>query len=316
MRGAGGGNERQDRQRSRIDPMHYLIGDLQGCCDAFERLLADIGFSPSRDQLYVLGDLVNRGPSRWPCCGACAAWAAPRAACWATTTCTCWPWPHGARPRAPQRHARRRSWTRPTARPCSTGCAAAAGARSAQGWLMVHAGVLPQWDAAQTLRWPPRSRRCCAGRDLGEFLPRMYGNEPARWSDALKGAARLRVVVNVLTRMRFCAADGALDFKHQGRRRRRARPGFALVRRARAGAPPATPIAFGHWSTLGLVYRADLLALDTGCVWGGALTAVRVDGGRREVLQVGCEPAASPRVEEWRPATTSEAWGSGLTQQS
>jgi bis(5'-nucleosyl)-tetraphosphatase (symmetrical) len=121
----------------------------------------------------------------------------------------------------------------------------------------------------------------------------MYGNEPARWSNALAGADRSRFVINVLTRIRFCSEDGTLDFKSkEGAAAAPAglRPWFTVPGRRTEG----TPIAFGHWSTLGLIDRADLLAIDTGCVWGGSLTAVRVDGGRREVIQIRCEQAQRP----------------------
>ncbi len=133
--------------------------------------------------------------------------------------------------------------------------------------------------------------------DLPDFLQVMYGNEPSQWRDDLSGHDRLRFIINVLTRMRFCTADGAAGPEDQGRRRRRPPkatcPWFDVPGRRTAG----VPIAFGHWSTLGLIERTDLLALDTGCVWGGALTAVRVDGGRREVVQVHCARGAERRVE-------------------
>ncbi len=133
--------------------------------------------------------------------------------------------------------------------------------------------------------------------DLGDFLGTMYGDEPTRWDDALQGALRLRLIVNVLTRIRFVSADGTLDLK---------------TKEGAAGAPPGmlpwfdapnrrtlgTPIAFGHWSTLGLLNRSDLVGLDTGCVWGGRLTAVRLhghsNGADREVIQVDCEAAQRP----------------------
>jgi bis(5'-nucleosyl)-tetraphosphatase (symmetrical) len=131
------------------------------------------------------------------------------------------------------------------------------------------------------------------GRALADFLPLMYGNEPARWSDTLQGADRWRHVINVLTRIRFVHADGTLDFKvKEGAADAPTGlvPWFEAEERQSAG----TPIAFGHWSTLGLIDRPDLLATDTGCVWGGSLTAVRVDGGRREVLQIACSQACVP----------------------
>jgi bis(5'-nucleosyl)-tetraphosphatase (symmetrical) len=131
------------------------------------------------------------------------------------------------------------------------------------------------------------------GPGLHDFLTVMYGNEPARWRDDLQGADRWRFVINVLTRVRFVGADGTLDLKTKDNALQ-APPGlmpwFEVPERRSAG----EPVAFGHWSTLGLVNRPDLLALDTGCVWGGQLTAVRVDGGRREVTQVDCKQAQAP----------------------
>ncbi len=161
------------------------------------------------------------------------------------------------------------------------------------GWLCVHAGLLPAWDTAQTLALAAEVQALLRGPGLAEFLPLMYGNRPERWDDALQGPDRWRVVINTLTRIRFCRADGSLDFKTK-EGAAAAPPGhhpwFEMPGRRSAG----EPIAFGHWSTLGLVSRPDILSLDTGCVWGGALTAVRVDGGRREVQQVPCPQAQRP----------------------
>lgn len=273
--------------------MHYLIGDLQGCCDAFDRLLDDIGFSPSRDSLHVLGDLVNRGP---------ASLATLQRLQGLGNAAHCLLGNHdlhllavaeGVRPlhksdtlrqvlMSPQREAWL-DWLRQRCRLADT----------AHGWLLVHAGVVPQWDATQTLALAAEVQQLLAGPDLPGFLRVMYGNEPARWHDDLAGPARWRFVINVLTRLRFCSADGTLDFKTKDGADA-APPGlmpwFEVPDRRSAG----QPIAFGHWSTLGLRNQPDLLALDTGCVWGGALTAVRVDGGRREVFQVACEQAQTP----------------------
>jgi bis(5'-nucleosyl)-tetraphosphatase (symmetrical) len=121
----------------------------------------------------------------------------------------------------------------------------------------------------------------------------MYGNEPRRWHSDLQGADRWRFAINVFTRIRFCGDDGTLEFQTKdgaGAAPPGFRPWFEVPGRRTEG----TPIAFGHWSTLGLIDRPDLLALDTGCVWGGRLTAVRVDGGRREVVQVRCDQAQAP----------------------
>jgi bis(5'-nucleosyl)-tetraphosphatase (symmetrical) len=273
--------------------VHYLIGDLQGCCDAFERLLAEIGFSPSRDTLTVLGDLVNRGPRSLAVLQRMRALGAAAEALLGNHDLHLLAVAQGVRPEhatdtlheildSPEREAWL-EWLR--ARPL---------ALERHGWLCVHAGVAPQWTALQTLALAAEVHALLRGPDLADFLPRMYGNRPEHWSDDLQDSERWRFVINVLTRIRFVdAKDGALDFKvKEGADA--APPGlvpwFEAPRRASAG----TPIAFGHWSTLGLIDRPDLLSIDTGCVWGGSLTAVRVDGGRREVVQVRCEPAQRP----------------------
>ncbi len=180
-----------------------------------------------------------------------------------------------------------------------------------EGWLVVHAGVAPQWDRDQTLALAAEVEAVLRGPGAGEFLAVMYGNEPACWSPALDGPDRLRYVVNVLTRIRFCDADGCLDF-HAKAGADAAPAGYAPWFKVPGRRTLGQPVAFGHWSALGLVNRPDLLALDTGCVWGGSLTAVRVDGGRRDVAQVplpaaaptgrrqACRPA-SPRIESFAP---------------
>jgi bis(5'-nucleosyl)-tetraphosphatase (symmetrical) len=137
------------------------------------------------------------------------------------------------------------------------------------------------------------------GPHLVEFLSQMYGNEPDRWNEGLTGAARLRVIVNALTRLRFCTPAGVMDLKASGGLQD-APPGtlpwFDVPGRRTIG----TPIAFGHWSTLGLLRRPDLLSLDTGCVWGGCLSAVRLApaGGAHELIQVECEQARRPGASD------------------
>ena len=131
------------------------------------------------------------------------------------------------------------------------------------------------------------------GPDLVDFLSQMYGNEPAQWDDSLKGADRLRVIVNALTRLRFCTPEGVMDLKASGGLKD-APPGylpwFDVPGRKTAG----TPIAFGHWSTLGLLQRPDIISLDTGCVWGGCLSALRLGADGHELIQVQCEQAQAP----------------------
>ena len=275
--------------------MHYLVGDIQGCASALDRLLDEIAFSPSRDRLYVLGDLVNRGS------GSLATLRRLRGL-GAAATCVLgnhdW---HllavaaGVRPRhrsdtlddildAPDREDWL-AWVR-TRRM----------AVHEQGWLMLHAGVVPQWDLATTLELAAELEQNLRERPPREFLATLFGNEPARWSDSLDGDARLRFTLNTLTRIRFVADDGTLEFQTKDGADAAPpgfRPWFDVPGRRTAG----VPIAFGHWSSLGLVDRKDLLGLDTGCVWGGQLTAVRIDGDRRERFHIECAPAQRPRKQ-------------------
>jgi bis(5'-nucleosyl)-tetraphosphatase (symmetrical) len=272
--------------------MDFLIGDVQGCDDALARLLDRIGFSPSRDHAVLLGDLVNRGPQSLAVLRRVHAMGAAVSCLLGNHDLHLLAVAHGVRRahrsdtlddilQAPDRDA----WidwlrTRPLA-------------LMRQGWLCVHAGVVPAWDARQTLGLAAEVQALLAGPDLPGFLQVMYGNTPARWDPGLRGADRWRFVINVLTRIRLCTPDGSLDFATKGPPDTAPpghRPWFDMPGRRSAG----QPIAFGHWSTLGLLQRSDLLGLDTGCLWGGALTAVRVDGGRREVLQVACPRQRQP----------------------
>jgi bis(5'-nucleosyl)-tetraphosphatase (symmetrical) len=272
--------------------MNYLIGDLQGCCDALERLLQRLDFSPSRDRLWLLGDLVNRGP---------ASLATLRRLQGLGSAATCLlgnhdlhllAVAHGVRPahrsdtlqpllQAPDRDTLL-DWLRQQRL-----------AVFEAGWLMVHAGVVPQWSRDDTLAAAAEVEAVLRGPALPDFLRAMYGNEPARWSADLAGHDRLRFTVNVLTRLRFCAADGTMDFKTKdgaGAAPAGFLPWFDVPGRRTAD----TPVAFGHWSTLGLLNQPMLLGLDTGCIWGGQLTAARVDGTAREIIQVDCEQAQRP----------------------
>jgi bis(5'-nucleosyl)-tetraphosphatase (symmetrical) len=153
------------------------------------------------------------------------------------------------------------------------------------GWLMVHAGVLPQWTIEQTLSLAREAGAVLAGPHWIEFMRDMYGNQPASWDEHLTGSDRLRVIINALTRLRFCTTAGTMEFAtKEGLDHAPAgyMPWFDVPGRRSAG----TPIVFGHWSTLGLIDRPDLLAIDTGCVWGRQLSAVRLHD--RRLVQIDC----------------------------
>jgi bis(5'-nucleosyl)-tetraphosphatase (symmetrical) len=271
----------------------YLIGDVQGCDAALARLLEKIDFSPSRDTLYLLGDLVNRGPDSAGVLRRLMAMG-PSAHCLLGNHDLSLLAVAHAR-RAPHRNDTMDSvllapdrdamldWLRHQRM-----------AIHAQGLLMVHGGVLPQWDVAQTLQLAGEVEAVLRGPQLIDFLSHMYGNEPAQWNDRLSGADRLRVIVNALTRLRFCTAEGVMDLRTSGGLKD-APPGyfpwFDVPDRKSAG----TPIAFGHWSTLGFLSRPDVISLDTGCVWGGCLSALRLQpSGAHELVQVQCEQAQKP----------------------
>jgi bis(5'-nucleosyl)-tetraphosphatase (symmetrical) len=272
--------------------MIYLLGDLQGCRDPLARLLDEVAFSPSRDHLYVLGDLVNRGPDSLGVLRRLKSLGSSATCLLGNHDLHLLGVAHGVRKlhkgdtvsdilEAPDREDWLH-WLRHRRM-----------AVQAHGWLMVHAGVVPQWDAAQTLAVAAEVETLLQGPDLADFLPLMYGKQPERWRDDLQGVDRWRCAINSLTRLRFCQADGTMDFEVKDGAAEAPSglmPWFEVPERR----THSTPVAFGHWSTLGLINRDDLLSLDTGCVWGGQLTAVRVDGDSREVIQVDCEQAQKP----------------------
>jgi bis(5'-nucleosyl)-tetraphosphatase (symmetrical) len=272
--------------------MHYLIGDLQGCCDAFERLLAVIGFSPSRDRLHVLGDLVNRGPGSLAVLQRLQGYGASAGYLLGNHDLHLLAVAAGVRP-PHKRDTLVQILDHPQREALLDWLCHGRLADSAEGWLLVHAGIVPQWNSERTLALANEVETMLRGPALREFLPQMYGNQPVRWDESLEGVDRLRFIVNALTRIRFCSADGTLEFDNK-ESADTAPPGFKPWFEHPGRASAGEPIAFGHWSTLGLINRPDLLSLDTGCVWGGQLTAVRVDGGRREVVQVPCSQHQAP----------------------
>jgi bis(5'-nucleosyl)-tetraphosphatase (symmetrical) len=270
----------------------YLIGDVQGCDAPLGRLLEKIAFSPSRDTLYVLGDLVNRGPESVQVLRRLMALGDAARCLLGNHDLSLLAVAHGHRSphardtmdavlQAPDRSVLL-DWLRhlPIA-------------MRDHGLLMVHAGVLPQWDADQVMALAGEVQQALRSADVDGFLAEMFGNLPDRWDDALQGMDRLRVVVNALTRMRFCTPAGVMQLKASGAPDRAPEgtlPWFMVPGRR----TQADVVAVGHWSTLGVVLRPNLLALDSGCVWGGCLSALRFDpqdSARHELIQVDCEQA-------------------------
>lgn len=275
---------------------YYLIGDVQGCNDALGRLLSLLDYSASRDTLYLLGDLVNRGPDSGGVLRRLMALDGAARCVLGNHDLHLLAVAQGVRPTraddtldevlgAPD-SAALVTWLRQ--QPL---------ALFEHDCLMVHAGVLPQWSVNRTLRLAAEVETELRGPDCREFLRDMYGSQPTRWSKDLLGADRTRVIVNALTRMRFCSAEGEMEFRvKEGATAAPVgyMPWFDVPGRKTA----QVSVAFGHWSTLGLVQRERLLGLDTGCVWGGCLSAVELhaDGRFGQPVQLKCPQAQVPGV--------------------
>lgn len=267
---------------------NFAIGDVQGCFDELQALLDRVGFDAQHDRLWFVGDLVNRGPKSLEVLR----------------------FVKGLDDRAvvvlgnhdlhlvAQFEGIERTRADDTFRDVL-------GAPDAKGlvdwlrgrpmmhvegaWAMVHAGLLPQWDIARAQALAREVESALRAPDYRDFFAHMYGSKPERWSDGLSGWDRLRVIVNAMTRMRFCTPDGAMEFRASGRD---APAGYQAWFEGRGD---EAALVFGHWSALGLVLRPRLAALDTGCVWGGPLTALRLED--RWVAQVP-SPGYQPIKEE------------------
>lgn len=262
----------------------YAIGDVQGCEQELRALLKKVSFSADRDRLWFVGDLVNRGPRSLETLRLVHALRDNAVIVLGNHDLHLLALACGA-------HRRRKSDTLDAVLAASDrdsllawlgGCplAYAEGAD-----LMVHAGIVPQWSVATTLELSEE-----VGAALREDPPalftHMYGDEPERWDARLSGYERLRFTINVLTRMRLCTADGRIDVALKGAPPEPPsllRPWFEQPARQSRTAR----VIFGHWSALGLVQRAGIVGLDTGCVWGGALTAYDLDAPRAP-LSVPC----------------------------
>ena len=276
----------------------YLIGDIQGCDAALAALLQKVEFSPSRDTLYLLGDLVNRGPASASVVRRAMAGGDAIRSLLGNHDLHLLAVAEGVRKMhradtlddllAASDRAAMLDWLRhqPLAYRLQHG---------QQQLLLVHAGVLPPWSAADTMARAAEVEAHLRGPDLRGFLSQVFGNTPDEWRDDLQGIERLRVIVNALTRLRFCHPDGRMDFDAKEGAARAPEgllPWFDLPGRRTAG----QTVAFGHWSTLGWIDRPRLLSLDTGCVWGGCLTAVKLGAtaAENERIDVECEQAQVP----------------------
>jgi bis(5'-nucleosyl)-tetraphosphatase (symmetrical) len=249
----------------------YAIGDVQGCFDELRALLARVGFNCAHDKAWFVGDLVNRGPKSLEVLrfvkelGACAVVVLGNHDLHLITQFEGFERQRGDDTLEEVLGA-------PDARELVDWLRTRPLMHVENGWAMVHAGLLPQWTIDAALALAKEVETALRAPDYRDFLSNMYGGKPVRWEQSLSGWDRLRVIVNAMTRMRFCAPDGTMEFHTKG-----ARPpaGYLPWYEARTAAEPA--IVFGHWSQLGLKLNERVAALDTGCVWGGSLSALRLE---------------------------------------
>lgn len=272
----------------------FAIGDLQGCYKEFRRLLDLIHFDRANDRLWLVGDIVNRGPDSLAILRFVKGLDDAIIMVLGNHDLHLLMVAEGCVKlhrddtlqdilNAPDRDELFH-WLRHQRLLHVEG-----------NYVMVHAGLLPSWSVAQAALLAQVVERALRSGDFHKFCAHMYGNQPDRWDDDLEGYPRLRVIINAMTRMRVCTPDGKMNFAHKG-----------LVQDIPAGYLPwfevpnrasrEAIIVCGHWSALGLQMRNNLVALDTGCLWGGSLTAVRLED--RKVFQVSC--AAGEGTRRWQ----------------
>jgi bis(5'-nucleosyl)-tetraphosphatase (symmetrical) len=268
----------------------YAIGDIQGCHSSLMDLIDQIGSVSDHPKYIFVGDLINRGPNSLATIRTIQSLGDRAKALLGNHDLHLLAVAYGIRKShpsdtiqeildAPDRESIL-NWVRH--QPLAI---------LEANHLLVHAGVLPQWDLQQTLALAQEFEAVMRGPDWLDFLTHMYGNMPDRWNDDLQGNDRLRCIVNAMTRIRFCTGEGVMDFSKSHNPDKPPSghfPWFEVPGRKTAN----IPIVFGHWSTLGLVVQPNLVAIDTGCVWGGKLTAVRLED--HAIFQVDCPQHCKP----------------------
>ena len=265
----------------------YAIGDVQGCYDSLQRLLAKLEFDPKQDCLWLVGDLVNRGPQSLAVLRFIRSLGTRAIAVLGNHDLTLLAVAEG--------------YSQPRSKDTFQDVLRAPDCDELLNWLrrrplihydaklnflVVHAGLAPQWDLQQALACAREVEKVLRGPDYRDFLAAMFGDEPRLWHDDLTGIERLRCIINYLTRMRFCTDEGALSFAHKGppgSQPATLKPWFETPGRGTTG----ISIVFGHWAALGFYRRPGIYALDSGCVWGNTLTALRLDAPE-QVCYVSC----------------------------
>ncbi|MGZ8268452.1 MAG: symmetrical bis(5'-nucleosyl)-tetraphosphatase [Burkholderiales bacterium] len=262
----------------------YAIGDVQGCYDPLRRLLDTIRFDPANDVLWFVGDLVNRGSQSVETLrfvrslGERAVTVLGNHDLSLFVIAAGYSKPHRGDTFDSILEAPDRDELIDWLRHCKL-------MHVEGGYAMVHAGLLPQWTIAHALELAQEVEAALQGPDHSALLRHMYGNSPDRWDESLAGHDRLRVIVNAMTRLRLCDATGRMEFSHKVGLES-APEGFIPWFDVPGRASSNTPVVCGHWAALGILLRPDVLAIDTGCVWGRELSALRLDD--RRLFQCRC----------------------------
>ena len=267
----------------------YAIGDVQGCFSELAELVAKLEFNPQRDQLWFTGDLVNRGPQSLQVL---------RYVKELGTSARVVLGNHDIHLLAIANDAKKEQ-----ASDTLSPVLGAPDATELLSWLrqqplmvreqslnhlvMVHAGIYPWWSIQTAIERAREVETVLRGEQYPEFLTLLYGNKPKCWSDTLGRWDRLRFITNCFTRMRYCDKTGNLLLKQKGApglQPAGVRPWFDFLETNNN--PTVTTLAFGHWSTLGRYQKGNIVGLDTGCVWGGSLTAARIEPGPLKFISV------------------------------
>jgi bis(5'-nucleosyl)-tetraphosphatase (symmetrical) len=270
----------------------YAVGDVQGCYAELRQLLEDTRFDPATDKLWLVGDLVNRGPDSLDVLRLVKSLGDSAITVLGNHDLHLLAVAEGigelhrtdtldAILAAPDRDELLH-WLRNQRL-----------LHAQDGYVLVHAGLLPQWSVAQAGSLAREVEAALRADDYAVFLERMYGNAPHNWDDGLAGYKRLRVIVNAFTRMRICTTEGEMEFKFKGEVEN-IPPGYLPWFDIPDRKSRDSTVIFGHWSALGLLQKKNVIALDTGCLWGGPMSAVRLDD--RHLFQAACN---NPVAKHW-----------------
>jgi len=270
----------------------YAVGDIQGCHAELVQLLGVIRFDPTADKLWLVGDLVNRGPDSLEVLRLVKSMGASAITVLGNHDLHLLAAAEGTAKlnrtdtldeiiNAPDRDEWL-SWLRHQRL-----------IYTEDNYVLVHAGLLPQWSVEQAVSLASEVETALRSDEYSTFLANMYGNSPQSWDDVLTGYNRLRVITNAITRMRICTPKGEMDFKFKSVLKD-IPAGYLPWYEAPKRTSATSTVVFGHWSALGLMLKDNAIALDTGCLWGGPMTAIRLED--RQLFQVNC---TSPIAKHW-----------------